>query len=717
MINVLLKSAAQLLHKMFQESRSREHLDLAITTWRYVVSSMPNGNPSQRPSLHNLGELLYLRYKSYGDIEDLQDAITAWGQLLELLPESDENEAGCFSNLGAALLTRFERLGNMDDLEQAVVMFTCAVDLTPDGHPDKPMYLSNLGNALQERFKRLGGMDDLEQAVVILTRVVDLTPDGHPDKPSQLTNLGGVLQERSQRLGGMDDLEQAVVILTRAVNLTPDGHPNKPSQLTNLGNVLQKRFRRLGGMDDLEQAVVILTRAVNLTPDGNPHKSVYLNSLGNVLQERFQRLDGMDDLELAVVILTRAVDLTPDGHPDKPTYLNNLGNVLDTRFQRLGGMDDLEQAVGACTRAVDLIPNGHSQRTIYLRHLASQLYHRYQSSYKQHTDLTRAITLSTEAATDNSGNPSIRLKAAVQTTRLLLHEPTEGSLSALIQAHQHVLNLIPQVVWLGHNIQTRYQQIADLGMLVNRAAAVAIAAGEYSRAVEWLESGRAVVWSQLLNLRTPLDELRERDPKLAFKLEQVSRALERASTSSDKVANFLEVLTSSSPNHNLEHPERSLAQEAKSHHGHAIEYNRLIEQIRNLDGFESFLCPKPFSELVPASASGHVVIINVHESRCDALILLPAGEIAHVPLPQFSYHTATSFFRQLTQVLGQNHLLSRLRENITDDLDRAVKPPKSTRNWREVLREILADLWKLVVKPIVDTITATVSISYNLSIP
>jgi tetratricopeptide (TPR) repeat protein len=762
MITMLLKSAARILHHMYEKSRSREHLNLAITTRRHAVSCVPDGDPSHHDDLHKLGALLYLRYESHGDIEDLQEAVSAFGQVLELLPENNANEAAAFTNIGALLQVRFQRLGNVEDLEQAVMMQARAVDLTPDGHPDKPMYLNSLGIVLQEKFQRFGSIDDLKQSVVMLTRAIDLTPDGHPDKPRQLNNLGGVLQKRFQRLGGMDDLEQAVVMVTHAVDLTPDGHPDKRGRLSNLGDVLWERFKRLGGMDDLERSVVMLTRAVDLTPDGHPNKPERLNNLGNVLHERFRRLGGTDDVEQAVAMRTRAIDLTPDGHPDKPMYLNNLGGVfharferlrnmddleqavvmqihavdltpdghpnkpsrlrnlgivLRERFQRLGDTDDLERAVVISTHAVDLVPNGHSRRTLYLRNMASILYARYQSSYKQPTDLTRAITASTEAATENSGNPSERLRAAILTTDLLLHDPNLGSHDALMQAHERVLNLVPQVVWLGHNIQRRYEELANLGTLVNRAATVAITAGEYSQAVEWLESGRTIVWSQLLHLRTPLDKLRERDPKLASELEQVSRALEHASTSSDKVANFIGVSTSSSPENNSKHPERSLSQEAKSHYGLAIEYDRLIKQIRSLDGFENFLCPKPFSELVPACKSGPIVIVNVHKSRCDALILLPPGKIVHVPLPQFSHDIATVLFQQLTQVLGQNNLLNRLRENTTDGLDRAMKKPKSTRDSREVLFKILADLWKLVVKPIVDMVTAIVSIVPNLLIP
>jgi hypothetical protein len=64
-----------------------------------------------------------------------------------------------------------------------------------------------------------------------------------------------------------------------------------------------------------------------------------------------------------------------------------------------------------------------------------------------------------------------------------------------------------------------------------------------------------------------------------------------------------------------------------------------------LDGFYNFLGPKLLSELVPACAYGPVVIIDIHVTRCDALILLPSGETAHLPLLQLSYDGVTALFQ------------------------------------------------------------------------
>jgi hypothetical protein len=325
----------------------------------------------------------------------------------------------------------------------------------------------------------------------------------------------------------------------------------------------------------------------------------------------------------------------------------------------------------------------------------------------------RHSTLSKQAATQNYGDPSLRLKAAILITDLLLHDPISRSHGALMQAHEHVLSLIPQVVWLGNDIQRRYEQpeLAELGTLANGAAADAITTGEYSRALDWLESGRTIVWSQLLHLRTPLDELRERNPNLASELEQLSSTLEHASTSSDKTVNFIDISTLSSSDNNPRYPERSLAQEAISHHGLAIEYDRLIERIRSLDEFENFLRQKPFSQLVPVCKSGPVVVVGVHQSRCDALVLHSQGEIIHLPLLQFSYNDAIRLHQQLAEVLDYNGLLGRLRGESRYGEERALRPLKIVSEKNKIMSQILAELWKSVVKPIVTKTTSTLSIS------
>ena len=80
------------------------------------------------------------------------------------------------------------------------------------------------------------------------------------------------------------------------------------------------------------------------------------------------------------------------------------------------------------------------------------------------------------------------------------------------------------------NLQSR-QQILESGKngLARNAAACAIRSGHFSRAVEFLEEGRTIFWSQALQLRTPLDKLPLEAPDLAQKLKDISQSLEQGS--------------------------------------------------------------------------------------------------------------------------------------------------------------------------------------------
>ncbi|MET9087864.1 CHAT domain-containing protein [Streptomyces sp. NPDC004237] len=66
----------------------------------------------------------------------------------------------------------------------------------------------------------------------------------------------------------------------------------------------------------------------------------------------------------------------------------------------------------------------------------------------------------------------------------------------------------------------------------------------------------------------------------------------------------------------------------------AREWDRLIQQVHRLDGFEDFLAPR-LRTLLPAAQAGPVVILNTSRYRCDALVITPRG--VHVePLPRLT---------------------------------------------------------------------------------
>ncbi|THU79158.1 TPR-like protein [Dendrothele bispora CBS 962.96] len=645
-VNELRSSAIQLM-ELFQQSGDWTAIDNTVQLMEEVIKLTPDGHADKAGRLNNLGTAFQSRFERLGELKDIENAIDA----VDLTPDGHADKARRLNNLGNAFQSRFERLGELKDIENAIHVMQQAVDLTPDGHADKAGRLNNLGNAFSRRFERLGELKDIENAIDsrfeclgelgdienvidVMQQAVNLTPDGHADKAGRLNNLGNAFSRRFERLGELKDIENAIDVMQQAVDLTPDGHADKAGRLNNLGNALQSRFERLGKLKDIENAIDVKRQAVNLTPDGHADKARRLNNLGNAFSRRFERLGELKDIENAIDINRQAVDLTPDGHADKAALLNNLGTAFQSRFECLGELGDIENAIDVMQQAVNLTPDGHADKAALLNNLGNAFQSRFEC-LGELKDITEATVAYKQAAENTSSRPSTRYVVACRWANLC---SKDQSPSSALDAYTAVLEIIPQVVWFGQTVHRRYEELPKIGQTINAAAAMAISAGDLPRAVEWLEEGRSIVWKQLLQLRTPLDELHQQHPDLADELSRISLALDNAGTSK------LQDIDSE-----IKH--RSAEEEAQNHRKLAAKYEQLLKEVRELDGFGSFLRPKKFSELAPAAQNGPVVVVNVAKLRCDALVLCTSGEIVHAPLSKISYTQAEALHSKLLSSL------------------------------------------------------------------
>ncbi|THU83307.1 TPR-like protein [Dendrothele bispora CBS 962.96] len=677
-----LNNLGNAFSRRFERLGELKDIENAIDVKRQAVDLTLDGHADKAGQLDNLGTAFQSRFERLGELKDIENAIDVMRQAVDLTPDGHADKAALLNNLGNAFESQFERLGELKDIENAIDVKRQAVDLTPDGHADKAGRLNNLGTAFQSRFERLGELKDIENAIDVMQQAVDLTLDGHADKAALLNNLGNAFQSRFERLGKLKDIENAIDVKQQAIDLTPDGHADKAALLNNLGNAFQSRFECLGKLKDIENAIDVMQQAVDLTPDGHADKAGHLNNLGNAFSRRFECLGELKDIENAIDVIQQAVDLTPDGHADKAALLNNLGIAFQSRFERLGELKDIENVIDVKRQAVDLTPDGHADKAGRLINLGTAFESRFQR-LDQPRDITEAAVAYKQATENTSGRPLIRYNAACCWAILC---SKHQSPSSALDAYTMALEIIPQVVWFGQTVHHRYEELPRIGRTINAAAAMAISVGDLSRAVEWLEEGRSIVWKQILQLRTPLDELHQQYPHLADELSRVSQALDNAGTS-----NF----------HNIESEikHKNAEEEAQNHRRLAARYEELLQQVRALDGFGSFLRPKKFSELAPAARNGPVVVVNVAELRCDALVVFTSGEIVPVPLPTFAYKQAEML---------RLKLLSSLRAHgvrVSRNGDRATC--LAGKDSQDHFGSVLADLWSHVVQPILPEIEHT----------
>ncbi|KAJ7865997.1 CHAT domain-containing protein [Mycena olivaceomarginata] len=681
----LLNNLGNSLLGRFERLGDLSDISKSVLMKEDAIKLTPDGHPDKPSRLNNLGNSLLSRFKRLGDLSDINKSVLMFEDAIKLTPDGHPDKPSRLNNLGNSLFHHFEWLGDLSDINKSVLMKEDAVKLTPDGHPDKPRWLNNLGNSLLSRFgwlgdlsdinksvlmkedARLGDLSDINKSVLMKEDAVKLTPDGHPDKPRWLNNLGNSLLSRFEQLGDLSDINKSVSMKEDAVKLTPDGHPDKPSRLSNLGNSLLGRFERLGDLSDINKSVLIVEDAVKLTPDRHPDKPSLLNNLGSSLVRRFERLDDLSDINKSVLMFEDAIKLTPDGHPDKPSRLNNLGHSLLSRFERLGDLSDINKSVLMFEDAIKLTPDGHPDKPGWLNNLGNSLLGRFKQLHDPED--SQQLILTKQWA-----------------KHAHIHQP-----SSMLHSYTTAIELLPELAWLGLSITDRHHSLSEAGQVVRDAASAAIAVHDYQKAVEWLDQGRSIIWGQLLNLRTPVDELRKSHPDLADELVSFSTLLETAGTRSNPVDNAIKP-----------QPLESIANQA---HAFALKRNHLLQQVRELPGFEVFLLSKPISKLSLAAKMGPVAIVNISEYGCDALILLPglADEVVHVPLPGFTLFKAQLLANCLASIVGgpgRDERLegSREAEMAPDDL----------------FCFILSELWSKIVCPVLNALAITTPGSHDL---
>jgi tetratricopeptide (TPR) repeat protein len=628
-------------------------LDEAIVLDREALDLRPQGHPDRSISLTNLAFDISSRYNQLGAFEDLDEAIVLAREALDLCPQRHHNRSISLNNLAVHLSIRYKQLGAMEDLNEAIVLGREALELYPPGHPGRSMSLNNLASSLSTQYKQLGAMADLDEAIVLVREALDLRPQGHPDRSISLNNLAVHLSARYEQLGAMEDLDEAIVLVREALDLCPQGHIDRPQSLNSLAVQLSTRYNQLGAIEDLDDAIVLVRGAIDLFPRGHPDRSTSLNNLAVELSTRYKQLGTMEDLDEAIVHVREALDLRPQGHPDRSMPLNNLADCFSIRYDQLGAMGDLDEAIVLDREALDLRPRGHPDRSQSLNNLARHLCNRFTRS-RQSQDKEELFSLyaqlehlpQTVSSVDLSASRAwISVAEDFQHPTILL--AYETSLRLLIQ-HLAALPSLPHHLVILKNITSSLAVDAFSACLRKRAPA---------RAVELLEQGRGVYWSQLTRLHSPLEDVVVSSPtgkKLADEFTRLALLIRSALNSPD------------APQH-----------ERLCHLN--FELQRVVTEIRNLPGLSRFLLPSLFPDLQCAASDGPVIIVNASKYSCDVLIVFFDRDPVHIPL-QISQEDVRDLSTEL-------HTLT-VRAT-TDDVTKE-------------LAFFLRKLWDQIVSPIVD---------------
>ena len=698
----------------FEESGQQKDLDEGISTYRDALELQLAPKFDRCILLIDLAQALNRRFCNSGQLEDLDEAILMHRAALKLSP-APKFRFTILNGLAGALTTRFERTTQREDLNEAISSGRSALELQPAFHPNRSMPLTNLANALGARFLQSGQRKDLDEAISLQREALRLFSESHPDQSPILNNLASVLSQRFDHSGQRHDIDEAITWSRRAVELLPTSHPDRLPFLTNLANMLNARFDKFETRRDLDEAISLGQDALKLFSAAHPDKPILLDMLGSALMKRS---GCREDLDEAILHQRDSLALKPTSHSHRYGSLYNLGHSLRKRFDQYKQREDLDESIDLFKESLDAVSSGHPHAYL-ISDILGRTYLALFTRTHELDHLNKALGAFRVAVACEAAPASKRMPSAKSWARMA---DLSGHESAL-DAYRSAIGLLPRLAMLNLDLQSR-QQSLTVGSdgLARDAAACAIRLGQYDTAVELLEAGRAIFWSQSLQLRTPMTDLHDVAPELEQELRRIAVALEQGSTrdmSENLFDNSLQMM--------------SMEQEESRFCHLNEEWLVTLDKVRQLDGFQDFLRPSRLSTLQSAAANGPVVILNASQSGCAALIVTSTG-VQHVPFMDLGLSEVTKLVELIRHAIaegaegaegGKNALVHESNRTRVIDLVRQMplisdrlqmlRPRLGQKSDNltgpdDIFRYVLCTLWLSVVKPILDLLHLEVNL-------
>jgi tetratricopeptide (TPR) repeat protein len=604
-------------------------------------------------ALDSYSTVRMLRFQAYGNSADIDVAIDKSREAVVSAKDRSISTEVVSTNLGATLGTRFEAFGIREDLDECVAVYR-AIHATTDNTRVVPVITCNFVLSLIVCFDITGDEADLDEALELVQRELHGITPGMSLYVLNLWNLGGIFQRRYTLHRRSEDLAKAI---------------------STLSDCLRQKQQQHARADRL----VALAKTLLLRIKDFPHRT--------------------DDFDQPISLLYEALGLRPAGHPRRHEGLNALSEVYVYRFEFTGISANLDEAFRIQSESVEALPNGHTFRAQALFGLARiPLLH--PSSY---FNVQKALDLSIAATRDNSGVARRSLISALDV--LSSFEAIAASRSSfrkedrirLLKLYQHIIELIPRVAFFGLDLESRLRVLAKADNVAAAGATHAIILDSIPVAIEMLEQGRGVFWTQALRLRTPLDDL---PLDLAKKLHTAARRLETGTGDASAQPTV--------------QAKAAIEDEVLKLRQISNEFDQLIVEARSIAGHERFLLHNEYFELTKVAHNGPVVLLLSGKSRCAAIILRKSGppQSIHLldaaPNKLLEYGTA---FRDSHLDYRQEAVNATLTHDATDTSRLGI----ASRWTSDIALSVLGDLWNKVMWPIIQALGFSVRFSSVLT--
>ena len=404
-----------------------------------------------------------------------------------------------------------------------------------------------------------------------------------------------------------------------------------------------------------------------------------LKNLVRCYRTKISLTHDITDIKDAIKWIRRLLDVTGYRDSSRFVHLSMLGGYLFMAYnhtQTQKPVEDLNESINL-HREVLGVENARLIHFTTIRRLIGCLSSRLELPGHR-SDLGEIMELFASGGEDTYATDPSRFELAchwVDAARISKHD-------SLPIAYKNAMSLMQSSLVFAPTLPIQHDCLVEKRDLYAKTplnfASHHISMGNLELAIETLEHGRALLWSEMHGLRTSLaDQLRTADPDLAKKIAATNKELEKLTTSTWSDGGGVVDGRFECDKEVLQYDDL-VARQQRS----LKERDALISQIRDLPGFKNFLLPLPFDDLRSASSRGPVIIINHCEFRSDILIVLHDSTPSHIPTPYDFFDRANRSKVEL--------LTARKKYGIGSE------------NYRKTLSFVLKELYELVGRPVIE---------------
>ena len=564
----------------------------------------------------------------------------------------------------------FSREDTQPVADRAIQVLRVATAFNPD-----PRIAIALATCLGSRFETTHTMSDCEEAIATFDRIASTGSSGNSLVMTQRYAMEAVSRLLLSRVNLFPRPEYLEDGIHRLRTLVPyaldDEHRTELTKVLNAFSYMRFQFFGVSGNSGGRPYKPNMSlRVVRIGAEG-PQLEQKLYNLRDVTDGI---IDGkITDVEAAVERSRKLIPLQRSNCFQWSAIAKMFATILFFAYRRTRRSDYLNEAI---TTYRDLRKMSATPKVSLFD--AGWMLHNALIERAHHPqDFEELMQLCPELANDVSGEVFTRFQiscywAANARANLLPSAPL---------AYETAMSLLQETLVFCPTLQTQHHRLVNAlrkgGRFSSDYASYRIENGQVERAIETLERGRALMWSEMRGLRTSTDQLRAADPVLADKFSDINRRLESVTMS-----------IAQSDDGDLGHgeagTERSIGHLVLTQRALFDERNTLISHIQSLPGFKHFLRSPSFDFLNAAASHGSVIIVNQSQSPFPSHLILLLKDS-----PPSIISTPSSFYDRANQL--ENELLRVRKEKGLDSKD-----------YHDTLASVLSGLYELVGKPVIE---------------